>query len=49
MLVPAFQGVDHVYVPVHLMNRPKLAGRLDNSKVIYDNGGARVLAPIDYD
>ena len=49
VLVPAFQGVDITYVPVHLMNRPALAGRLEHSKVIYDNGGARILAPIDYD
>jgi len=49
VLVPAFQGVDHVYVPVYLMNRLALAGRLEHSKVIYDNGGARVLEPIDYD
>ena len=49
VLVPAFQGVDHIYVPVHLMNRPALADRLDNSRVIYDNGGARVLEPIGHD
>ncbi len=44
-----FNGVDHVYVPVHLMNRPVLAGRLEHSNIIYDNGGAKILAPIDYD
>jgi len=44
--VRVFDGLDHVYVPVHLINRPALAERLDRSKVIYDNGGARILAPI---
>jgi uncharacterized membrane protein len=49
ILVPAFQGFDHVYVPVNLMNRPALAGRLDDSQVVYDNAGAKVLAPVDCD
>jgi len=49
ILVPAFQGVNHVYAPVHLMNRPKLVERFENSKVVYNNGGAKILAPIDYE
>ena len=49
ILVPAFQGVDHVYVPVNLKNRPQLAERIDRSKLIYTNGGAWVLAQMDHD
>jgi uncharacterized membrane protein len=47
VLVPEFQGVDHVYVPVHLMNRPAQAERFNNSRVIYSNGGSKVLAPME--
>lgn len=49
ILVPAFQGVNHVYVPVNLKNRPQLAERIDESKLIYTNGGARVLAQMEHD
>jgi uncharacterized membrane protein len=47
VLVPAFQGVTHMYVPVNLMNRPALAERFNNSKVIYSNGGSKILAPME--
>jgi uncharacterized membrane protein len=46
VLVPAYQGVTHVYVPVSLMNRPALAERFNNSSVIYSNGGSKILAPL---
>ncbi|SFG22363.1 Uncharacterized membrane protein [Desulfotomaculum arcticum] len=43
ILVPAFQGVNHVYVNVNLMNRPLFSKRLNHSNAIYVNGGAKIL------
>jgi uncharacterized membrane protein len=47
VFVPAFQGVTQVFVHLHLMNRPALAERFNNSKVIYNSGGSKILAPVE--
>jgi uncharacterized membrane protein len=45
--ITVFQGVTPVFAPVHLMNRPVLADRINNSMVIYNNGGSKILAPME--
>jgi len=46
--VLTFQGVNDIYVHVHLMNRPALAKRFNNSSIIiYSNEGSKILAPVE--
>lgn len=44
ILVRAFQGVNHKYVNVYLMNRPTFVKRVNQSNIVYVNGGAKMLA-----
>jgi len=39
-------GVQRIYSHVSLSNMPVLANRFEYSKVIYSNGGAKILAPM---
>jgi uncharacterized membrane protein len=47
VFILVFQGVTPVFTPVNLMNRPALAERFNNSKVIYNSGGSKILAPVE--